>query len=91
MNTNQQAPLALDDPRFRLVDGRTRPEFILVGGMKCGSPSFARAQNIRPVDRAYSHYIMSKRAGLENACSFEDIVRREMDEVPELLAMHERM
>ncbi len=43
-----------------------------------------------PVDRAYSHYMMSKLAGLENAQPFEEIVRREMDEVPELLAAHER-
>ncbi len=33
---------------------------------------------------------MSKKAGLEKECSFEEIVRREMDEVPELLAAHER-
>ena len=43
-----------------------------------------------PVDRAYSHFIMSKRAGLEKECSFGDIVRREIDEVPALLAAHER-
>jgi len=43
-----------------------------------------------PVDRAYSHFMMSKTAGLENECSFEEIVRREMDEIPELLAAHER-
>ena len=43
-----------------------------------------------PVDRAYSHFVMSKRAGLEDECSFEEIVRREIDEVPELLAAHER-
>ncbi len=165
MNANQQYPLALDDPRFRLVDGRTRPEFMLVGGMKCGSTSFARYlsahpqvklpgpkepnywswhrfpakyQNFfvnesaildpgpgqyvsgefstsslihplvprrvqanlpglkifvllrNPVDRAYSHFMMSKSAGLEKECSFEEIVRREMDEIPELLAAHER-
>ena len=165
MNASQYHPLALDDPRFRLVDGRTRPEFMLVGGMKCGSTSFARYlaahpqvkiagakepnywawhrfpakyQNFfvnespipdpgpdqyvsgefstaslihplvprrvqanlpalkvfvllrNPVDRAYSHFMMSKTAGLEKECSFEEIVRREMDEVPELLAAHER-
>lgn len=148
-----------------MVDGRTRPEFMLVGGMKCGSTSFARylpahpqvkapgpkephywswhrfpakyqdffvnespilnpgpdhfvsgefstsslihplvPRRVRanlpglkifvllrnPVDRAYSHFIMSKRAGLEKECSFEEIVQREMDEVPELLAAHER-
>jgi len=165
MNANQHHPLALDDPRFRLVDGRTRPEFMLIGGMKCGSTSFARylaahpqfkvpgakepnywawhrfparyqdffvneapipdpepgqcvsgefstASLIHPlaprrvhanlpglkifvllrnpVDRAFSHFMMSRRAGLENAYSFEEIVRREIDEVPELLAAHER-
>jgi len=165
MNANQHHPLALDDPRFTLVDGRTRPEFMLVGGMKCGSTSFARylgahpqvkipgpkepnywawhryparyqnffanetpvldpgpGQHVSgefstaslihplvprrvqpnlpaikifvllrdPVDRAYSHFMMSKAAGLEKECSFEEIVRREMDEIPELLAAHER-
>jgi hypothetical protein len=43
-----------------------------------------------PVDRAYSHFMMAKNAGLEKECPFEEIVRREMDEVPELLAAHER-
>ena len=165
MNANQHHSLALHDPRYTLVDGRTRPEFMLVGGMKCGSTSFARYlsahpqvkqrgpkephywswhrfpakyQNFfvnespipdpgpgqrvggefstsslihpmvprrvqanlpglrifvllrNPVDRAYSHFTMSKRAGLEDECSFEEIVRREMDEVPELLAAHVR-
>ena len=165
MNANEHVALSLDDSRFALVDGRTRPEFMLVGGMKCGSTSFARYlsaqpqvkrrgpkephywswhrypakyQNFfvnespllnpapgtcisgdfstsslihplvprrvranlpglkifvllrNPVDRAYSHFIMSKRAGLEKQCSFEEIVRREMDEIPELLAAHER-
>ena len=42
MKVNRCHPLALDDPRFRLVDGKTRPEFMLVGGAKCGSTSFAR-------------------------------------------------
>ena len=165
MIANENHPFALDDPRFELVDGRTRPEFMLVGGMKCGSTSFARYLSAHPqvklrgpkephywswhrfpakyqdffvnelplldpgpdqsvsgefstsslihplvprrvqanlpglkifvllrnpVDRAYSHFIMSKRAGREKECSFEDIVRREIDEVPELLAAHER-
>ncbi len=165
MNANQVHPLALDDPRFSLVDGRTRPEFMLVGGMKCGSTSFARYLSAHPqvkvpgpkepnywswnrfparyqdffvnespnpdpgpgqyvsgefstsslihplvprrvqanlpglkifvllrnpVDRAYSHFMMSKTAGLEKECPFEEIVRREMDETPELLAAHER-
>ena len=43
-----------------------------------------------PADRAHSHYMMSKSAGLEKDCSFEEIVRAEMAEVPELLAAHER-
>ena len=43
-----------------------------------------------PVDRAYSHFMMAKNAGLEKECTFEEIVRGEMDEVPELLAAHER-
>ena len=165
MNANQHHPLALDDPDFRLVDGRTRPEFMLVGGMKCGSTSFARYLSAHPqvknpgpkepnywswhrfpatyqdffvnespildprpgqyvsgefstsslihplvprrvqgnlpgvkifvllrnpVDRAFSHFMMSKSVGLEKECSFEEIVRREMDEIPELLAAHER-
>jgi len=165
MITDQHHPLALGDPRFALVDGRTRPEFILVGGMKCGSTSFARYLSVHPqvkvpgpkepnywswrrypqkyqdffinespildpghgqcisgefstsllvhplaprrvranlpglkifvllrnpVDRAYSHFMMSKAAGLERDCSFEEVVRREMDEIPELLAAHER-
>ena len=165
MNADQPHPLALDDPAFRMVDGRTRPEFMLIGAAKCGSTSFARYlhahpqvkilgpkepnywswrnfhlryQNFfvnespvldpatdqtisgefstsylmyplvprrvranlpelrifvllrNPVDRAYSHFIMSKKAGREEECSFEEIVRREIDEVPELLAAHER-
>ncbi len=43
-----------------------------------------------PADRAYSHFVMSKRAGLENECSFEEIIRREIDETADLLAAHER-
>jgi len=165
MNANDHYKLALADPRFRLVDGRTRPEFMLVGGMKCGSTSFARylsahpqvklsrpkephywawhrysakyqdffvndsplfdpepgqyvsgefstsslihplvPRRVRanlpglkifvllrnPIDRAYSHFTMSERAGREKECSFEEIVRKEMDEVSDLLASHER-
>jgi len=48
MNANERHPLALDDSRFTLVDGRTRPEFMLVGGMKCGSTSFARYLSAHP-------------------------------------------
>ncbi len=165
MNANHRHPLDLDDPRFKLVAGRTRPEFMLVGGMKCGSTSFARylsahpqvktpgpkephywswhrfparyqnffvnespipdpgpGQHVsgefsssslihplvprrvhanlpqlkifvllrNPADRAYSHFMMSRSAGREKECSFDDIVRREIDEVPELLEAHER-
>jgi hypothetical protein len=165
MNADQHQMLALDDPNFRLVDGRTRPDFMLIGAAKCGSTSFARyliahpqvsilgpkepnywtwrnfharyqeffvnespvldpgpdqtvsgefstsyllhplaprriranLPNLRifallrnPVDRAYSHFIMSKKAGHEEECSFGEIVRREIDEVPQLLAAHER-
>ncbi len=173
MNAGQHHPLALDDPRFTLVDGRTRPEFMLVGAAKCGSTSFARylsahpqvknpgpavwwpalrkepnywswyrypaeyqslfvnespilnprpgqflsgefstsslihplvPRRVRanlpalkifvllrnPADRAYSHFMMAKSAGLEKECSFEEVVRKEMDECAELLAAHER-
>jgi hypothetical protein len=165
MCADQHHPLALDDPRFRLVDGRTRPEFMLIGGAKCGSTSFARYLGAHPqvqlrgpkepnywtwrrhhakyqdffvnetpivdpgpgqfisgefstsslihplaprrvqanlpdlkifvllrnpVERAYSHFIMAKNAGQEKECSFDEIVRKEMDECPELLAAHER-
>ncbi len=165
MNADQYHPLALDDTRFSLLDGGARPEFMLAGGMKCGSTSFARYLSAHPqvkvagpkepnywswrrfpakyqgffvnkspvldpgpgqyvsgefstsylihplaprriqanlpalkifvllrnpVDRAYSHFMMSKMAGLENAYPFEEIIRREMDEIPELLAAHER-
>ena len=38
----------MDDPRFALVEGRTRPDFMLVGGMKCGSTSFARYLSAHP-------------------------------------------
>ena len=48
MNANYRHPLALHDPRFTLVDDRTRPEFMLVGGMKCGSTSFARYLSAHP-------------------------------------------
>lgn len=165
MSENQGHPLALDDSRFRLVDGRTRPEFMLIGGAKCGSTSFARYMlehpqvslqgpkepnfwswrnfygryqnfftnetplltpradqsisgefstsllvhplaprriqpnlpNLRifvllrnPVDRAYSHFMMVKNAGFDADCSFDELVRVEMDECAELLAAHEK-
>jgi hypothetical protein len=165
MRDNQHHPLAIDDPSFRLVDGRTRPEFMLIGGAKCGSTSFARHLSAHPqiklrgpkepnywswrkfhnryqdffvnespvlnpgsdqcvsgefstsllvhpfaprrvqpnlprlrifvllrnpADRAYSHFMMVKNAGLENECSFDDLVQVEIDECRELLAAHER-
>lgn len=165
VSDNSHSHLALNDARFALDDGRTRPEFMLIGGMKCGSTSFARYlsahpqvklsgpkephywswnrypakyQNFfvnetpilnpksgqcvsgefstsslihplvprrvkanlpdlkifillrNPVDRAYSHFMMSKRAGLEEECTFEEIVLREIEEVPGLLEAHER-
>ena len=43
-----------------------------------------------PIDRAYSHYVMSKRSGLEADQPFDAIVRRETELVPELLAAHRR-
>jgi hypothetical protein len=43
-----------------------------------------------PIDRAYSHYVMSGRSGLEKDHSFDAIVRREIELVPELLAAHQR-
>ncbi len=43
-----------------------------------------------PIDRAYSHYMMSQRSGLEGDQSFDAIVRREANLVPELLAAHRR-
>jgi hypothetical protein len=43
-----------------------------------------------PIDRAYSHYIMSKRSGREEFQSFTDIVIKEIDEIPPLLDSHRR-
>jgi hypothetical protein len=155
----------VNDPRFQLVDGRTRPDFLFIGGAKCGSTSFAiyleahpqvcvrgpkepnfwswgkypkeyqdffvnespitspvaedrlsgdfstsyllhplaprrihaalpRAKIIlmlrNPVVRAYSHYMMSKLRGFEPDCSFDEIVRREIEEAPVLLEAHQR-
>ncbi|MBJ89908.1 MAG: hypothetical protein CMO98_08635 [Woeseia sp.] len=165
MSDNSHNRLALNDARFTLANGRTRPEFMLIGAMKCGSTSFARYlsahpqvklsgpkephywswnryparyQNFfvnekpilnpapgqcvsgefstsslihplvprrvkanlpdlkifillrNPVDRAYSHFMMSQRAGLEDECTFEEIVLREIEEIPRLLEAHER-
>ncbi len=43
-----------------------------------------------PVERAYSHFIMSQRQGFEPIRSFDDIVRKEIEEVPALLEAHKR-
>jgi hypothetical protein len=150
---------------MKLVDGRTRPDFLFIGGAKCGSTSFAiyldahpqvwiggpkepnfwswgryakeyqdffvnespivrpaaedrvsgefstsyllhplaprrvygalpQAKIIlmlrNPVDRAYSHYMMAKSRGFEPDCSFDEIVRREIEEAPVLLESHQR-
>ena len=158
--------LAVDDPRFRLQQDLPKPDFLLVGGAKCGTTSFAaylpshpqvlpwmvkepnfwswrkpsasQYQSLfcnvspdgkpgpqgavggdystssllhplvgrrlvgqlprlkiivmlrNPIDRAYSHFIMSQRSGLEKEQSFEDIVQVEMAESPALLQAHAR-
>jgi hypothetical protein len=43
-----------------------------------------------PIDRAYSHFIMYQREGMEPYRSFDEIVRREIEEVPALLEAHQR-
>ncbi|MFT6287633.1 MAG: hypothetical protein ACJA09_002387 [Alcanivorax sp.] len=43
-----------------------------------------------PIDRAYSHYIMSKRSGREDHQSFSAVVEKEIDEIPSLLESHRR-
>jgi hypothetical protein len=155
----------VNESRFQLVNGRTRPDFLFIGGAKCGSTSFAiyldahpqvcirgpkepnfwswgrnakeyqdffvnespisrpvaedlisgefstsylphplaprriytalpQARIIlmlrNPVDRAYSHYMMSELRGFEPDCSFDEIVRREIKEAPVLLESHQR-
>jgi Sulfotransferase domain len=158
--------LAIDDPRFRLLDDQPKPDFLLAGGAKCGTTSFAayfpahpqvlpwmvkepnfwswrkpsaeqyqslfcnvsppllptaeaavggdystssllhplvgrrlagQLPNLKiiimlrnPIDRAYSHYVMSQRSGLEQERSFEEVVNMEMEEAPALLAAHAR-
>lgn len=152
-------------PHFQLVDGRTRPDFLFIGGAKCGSTSFAiyldahpqicirgpKEPNFwswgkyrkeyqdffvnespigrpeiedrlsgefstsyllhplaprriyaalpqvkiilmlrNPVDRAYSHFMMSQSHGFEPDCSFDEIVRREIEEAPYLIEAHQR-
>jgi hypothetical protein len=167
MNTPEiNLSLSCNDPAFLLDEGQPKPDFLLVGGAKCGTTSFAayfpahpqvapwmvkepnywswRRPNTEqyqslfcnlrtpstpgpgqqiagdystsyllhplvprrvraslpeikivamlrnPIDRSYSHYVMSRRSGLEDHQSFEDIVRREMELVPKLLAAHDR-
>lgn len=155
----------MNDPRFQLVDGRTRPDFLFIGGAKCGSTSFAiyldahpqvcihgpkepnfwswgryakKYQDFfvnespiarpvtedrvsgefstsyllhplaprriyaalpkakiflmlrNPVDRAYSHFMMSEMLGFEPDCSFDEIVRREIEEASCLMEAHQR-
>ncbi len=158
--------LACHDPSFLLYADQPKPDFLLIGGAKCGTTSFAAylpdhpqvdpwqvkepnywswhlpntrqyqglftnvepldvvapsqqiagdystssllhpivprrvaasLPNIKivlmlrnPIDRAYSHYVMSQRSGLEADQSFDAIVRREAALVPELLAAHQR-
>jgi hypothetical protein len=43
-----------------------------------------------PVERAYSHYMMSELRGFEPDCSFDEIVRCEIEEAPCLLEAHQR-
>lgn len=167
MNTPERnLSLCSDDPAIALQPDRPKPDFLLLGGAKCGTTSFAaylpthpqvaawhvkepnywswrkpnteqyqslftniealtspgpgqqiagdystsslihpmvprrvRASlaNIKliamlrnPIDRAYSHFIMSQRSGLEKEQSFDAIVRREIEQAPALLAAHKR-
>ncbi len=165
-NSGTAMSLAHHDPDFLLQGSRPKPDFLLIGGAKCGTTSFAAylpdhpqvapwrvkepnywswrkpsteqyqelftnvepldivapEQQIagdystssmlhpmvprrvaavlphikivlmlrNPIDRAYSHYVMSQRSGLEKEQSFDAIVRREAELVPGLLAAHWR-
>ena len=158
--------LVAHDPAFKLLSGLPRPEFMLIGGAKCGTTSFssylplhpqvkecnpkepnfwswklckreqyqrlfvntqtlahptasqqiggeystsyllhplaprrlrARIPEVKiivllrnPIDRAYSHYVMASRNGVGPGCTFDEIVEREMAEVPLLLEAHQR-
>jgi len=158
--------LLIRDPAFKLLSGRPKPDFMLIGGAKCGTTSFssylslhpqvkkcvpkepnfwswqmcskdqyqslfvntepavkpsphqliggeystssivhplvprrlrARLPKVKllvllrnPVERAYSHFKMVQRTGSEPECSFEEIVEREIAEVPEILEAHRR-
>jgi len=166
MTSGSSASLLMRDPAFKLLSGQSRPEFMVLGGAKCGTTSFsyylplhpqvrecqpkepnfwswqlmnrqqyqslfinnqplttpspaqliggeystsylphplvprrvaARLPAIKlivllrnPIDRAYSHYVMVRDAGEERESSFAEIVHREMEELPELLAAHQR-
>jgi hypothetical protein len=161
-----ESPLVCRDPKYLLDGNQPKPDFLLIGGAKCGTTSFAAyfpahpqvapwevkeptfwswrkptAQQYQslfcnrqtpsllganqqiagdystsyllhplvprrvcaalpdikivvmlrnPIDRAYSHYVMSRRSGLEDHQSFDDIVVREMEQAPELLNAHDR-
>ena len=158
--------LFITDSAYKLYSGLPKPEFMLIGGAKCGTTSFssylpahpqvapcrikepnfwswklctkeqyqslfinknpihapAKGQRIsgeystsyllnplvprrvaarlpdtkiiillrNPVERAYSHFIMSRREGMEPYRSFDEIVRKELEEVPALLEAHQR-
>jgi hypothetical protein len=160
------ASLAIYDPAYKLLSGMPKPEFMLIGGAKCGTTSFSsylpvhpqvkscdvkepnfwswkhctkqdyqsyfvnqtplssprpdqriggeystssllhplvprrirgRLPDLKiiillrnPIDRAYSHFIMSRQRGFEQTHSFDEIVRKEIDEVPVLLEAHQR-
>jgi len=166
--TTQPPPesLLIRDPAFKLRSSLPKPEFMLIGGAKCGTTSFssylslhpqikkctpkepnfwswkmcskgqyqslfanvapsdkpgpqqiiggeystssivhplvprrvcARLPGIKllvllrnPVERAYSHYKMVERTGSEPDHTFDNIVAREIQEVPALLAAHRR-
>lgn len=167
MNTPEaNLSLACEDPAFALLADQPKPDFLLLGGAKCGTTSFAAyfpahpqvapwvvkepnywswrkptvqqyqslfinrevldspaasnqiagdystssiihplvprrvaaslprikliAMLRNPIDRAYSHFIMSQRSGLEKEQSFDAIVRREIEQAPALLQAHRR-
>ena len=158
--------LLIHDQRFKLYNNKPKPEFMLIGGAKCGTTSFSsylpihpqvcataykepnfwswqmcnkeQYQNLfinntpaykpspnqqiagdystsylphplvprrikarlpetkiiillrNPIDRAYSHFIMAQRGGMEPYHSFDDIIQREIKASPELLLAHQR-
>jgi hypothetical protein len=43
-----------------------------------------------PIDRAYSHFIMSQRQGMEPIRTFHEIVEKEIEEISTLLDAHQR-